>query len=81
MKLQWTKCLKLFHLVSEKYVHMFEAFHVPFLRKAHKTLENYKKCGVGIILKHLYGPGVGVCPGGTEIMYQVSRLLFTVLRT
>ena len=58
---------------------MFQAFHVPFLRKAHATMESYKKCGVGIILKHLHGPEIGVYPGDTEIMYQLSRLLLQTL--
>ena len=31
--------------------------------KAHATMESYKKCGVGIILKHVHGPGIGVYPG------------------
>ena len=58
---------------------MFQAFHVPFLRKAHATMESYKKCGVGIILNHLHGPEIGVYPGDTEIMYQLSRLLLQTL--
>jgi len=37
-------------------------------------MESYKKCGVGIILKHIHGPGIG-----TEIKYQLSKLLFTVI--